>query len=258
VLEVETWSLVAAGSLRKERLMPATDKPNGFRHYEIADAIAASNRVNSTAKLIAYRLARHANSQDGTCNPKVNTLAVELSLSKRAVEDGLRNLVNAGCLLIEHGRGNRSSYYLSEPSAEPRETVVPDTRETVVPEPRETVVPNVNAEVELRKRTSSNGAAETQSQTTSIDDEAHRLAAYVEAKTGKRPAIRPTSTARLAALKAEHGAQNCTAAVDWCIEHWPEPITTDLNRFAGAFTSIRQQMADEEPVHPIFRERIFG
>src|SRR5690348_8838842 len=61
--------------------------------------------LGSSAKLVAYTLSLHMNSDGASCFPSLTTLAREANLSRRTVVTALDELEHAG--LVERARGGR-------------------------------------------------------------------------------------------------------------------------------------------------------
>src|SRR5437868_3682225 len=70
-----------------------------FNNVLIPEAIARSRALTPGAKLVYGRLRRYAG-EDGRCFPAVATLAMEVALGKRQVQNHLRALERAGFLRI--------------------------------------------------------------------------------------------------------------------------------------------------------------
>jgi hypothetical protein len=226
--------------------MPATSntKPNAFSYYAVADAIAATN-VSSTTKLIAYRLASHANYKTGLCNPDVATLAAGTRKSERTVLKAVAELAALGWLTIKHGAHKKSSYTLqmresNTPHTAGLDAVVagsntPDTAGLNTPD---TACLYVNYEVELRTTTASQPDTEI--------DRAVELAAFVKAETGIESKVGPDDAASLDALIGEHGEDTYWRVVRFAVndqKRWRERITDKLVRFTAGFAFVLKDEA---------------
>jgi len=75
-----------------------------------------STVLSNTAKLLLCLLQDHCNKQTGQCNPRIQTLAGELGVSRSTIDRGLRRLRELG--LIQILWGQRASRYQIAPPGE--------------------------------------------------------------------------------------------------------------------------------------------
>ena len=64
--------------------------------------------LSSRAKAVAGPISIHMNGSGGSIRPSVERLAAEASLSRRTVQQGLRDLREAGFLVVEEEGGGRN------------------------------------------------------------------------------------------------------------------------------------------------------
>jgi hypothetical protein len=74
--------------------------------FDVTAAVWRRSRARGAAKLVLLALANYAN-RDGGCYPSVAALVGKTGLSRRAVQDGLRQLEALGEIVTARGGGRR-------------------------------------------------------------------------------------------------------------------------------------------------------
>lgn len=79
-------------------------------------SLLRSPLLSLTAKVLLSRLANNQDGVHGECNPKIDTLAIELGVSRRTIERALVELSETG--LIQVMLGQRASHYQVAPRSQ--------------------------------------------------------------------------------------------------------------------------------------------
>lgn len=184
---------------------------DAFRFYLWAAAVAARTDLTATQKLVAHALARCANTRTGQCNPSRKLLAAAIGTTRpKTISDATTALADAGCLRVEHGKGNRASYVLLETGAVTpvqKGALAPEVgREGARLEGRSGALPRENYEENYEeKRGAPDGAHPRSPSDDPATERADAIAALhrklVAAETGTKPTGRPlTAKDRAAAI----------------------------------------------------------
>jgi len=94
-------------------------------------AVLAAPGLTDAQKVVAFALAEHMNRDGGSCWPSVETLGVEVTLTRRSVQRALAALQAAGWIdrQLGVGRGRSSHYRASFPDTERVSDETPFTEE---------------------------------------------------------------------------------------------------------------------------------
>lgn len=80
----------------------------------LMNAVFENAQLGPTERLVMLALADHHNDKDGSCYPSIERLCARTGLSKRAVQNNIQRLSEAGHLTVKGstGRGNANSYII--------------------------------------------------------------------------------------------------------------------------------------------------
>ena len=266
--------------------VPASDevraegaKKDAFLAFKIAKEISAhtgtvvvtergeqkERRLSSTAKLLAYVLAQHWNTETGQLNPGNELLARELGVPHvRVVTDAVHLLKAFGFLNVQRGQGWSAQYQLVSPSdprktagLHARKTADRDQRKAAHLDRRKTADPyRERPKAEPSKGNVSEEHNKQQLRAAVSGEEKYRaatakckeLAALVREHTGRQPKWDEKTARVMDELACVYDYKEIFYRAEWvlCDEDndgfWADALGQRLNRFIGGFEEIRRQM----------------